>query len=262
MPHADLDLESWTALSDQAAERVAKAVGREADAEFIELRSRHYAERTTRLAMFQRRGQVLSLVPGGDVRLGYDGDRFRSTPAQAASYLADAELYALPDLHTFIDLNTTPPRSVAVPALLVATEAVVMEKLTYNAVVDALAEHGERLLTPDEWEYACGAGATTLWRWGDDCPEAYQEYSDVEPQAMWAEPNSFELVFGQDECTAEFGVMCGGDGGVLGHAGAGSFLLHLPHASAFRASDWFEWGHSPDQVLYDLAMRPAVPLQP
>jgi formylglycine-generating enzyme required for sulfatase activity len=34
----------------------------------------------------------------------------------------------------------------------------------------ALAADGLRLLTSDEWEHACGAGTSTLFRWGDDCP--------------------------------------------------------------------------------------------
>jgi hypothetical protein len=29
---------------------------------------------------------------------------------------------------------------------------------------------GLRLLTSDEWEYVCGAGSRTLFRWGDFCP--------------------------------------------------------------------------------------------
>ena len=43
--------------------------------------------------------------------------------------------------------------------------------LTTSAEVEtALAAQGLRLPTCDEWERACGAGATTLFRWGDDTP--------------------------------------------------------------------------------------------
>jgi hypothetical protein len=34
----------------------------------------------------------------------------------------------------------------------------------------SLARTGMRLPTCDEWEHACGAGASTLFRWGDDSP--------------------------------------------------------------------------------------------
>ena len=45
-----------------------------------------------------------------------------------------------------------------------------LETPSYGQVVNELAEAGQRLLIPDEWEHACGAGAATLFRWGDDCP--------------------------------------------------------------------------------------------
>jgi formylglycine-generating enzyme required for sulfatase activity len=43
-------------------------------------------------------------------------------------------------------------------------------KTTINVVKEQLREMGMRLPTCDEWEHACGGGATTLFRWGDDTP--------------------------------------------------------------------------------------------
>jgi len=255
--YSDLDLDGWMALSDERAGHVAADIARAVGAELVGLRHQQYAGRTFRLALFHRGGIEYSLVPGGEVTLGFDAERFTPTPQQAADYAEDAELYELPDLHTHLDNKTTPVRRVTLPALLVATEAVHAEELSYLDAVDILSEQGERLLTPDEWEYACGAGAPTLWRWGDDCPDHY-EYSPM--KAIWGQANLFGLVFETDERTAEHDVVCGGDGGVTSHAGAESFLLHLPHATAFREEEQANWLPAPDfadQICY----RPVIPLK-
>ncbi|MGW1061035.1 hypothetical protein [Micromonospora rubida] len=39
--------------------------------------------------------------------------------------------------------------------------------MSYDDALCEAADLGLRPATPDEWEYACGAGATTLFRWGD-----------------------------------------------------------------------------------------------
>ena len=50
------------------------------------------------------------------------------------------------------------------------TGAWLLQVPSYQQATAQLAGAGRRLLTPDEWEHACGAGATTLFRWGDACP--------------------------------------------------------------------------------------------
>jgi hypothetical protein len=44
---------------------------------------------------------------------------------------------------------------------------------TQEDIATELAAEGLRLLTFDEWEYACGAGSTTLFRWGDFSPSDF-----------------------------------------------------------------------------------------
>src|SRR5262249_32676192 len=100
-----------------------------------------------------------------------------------------------------------------------------------------------RFPTPDEWEYACAAGARTLWRWGDVCPPIPLHTRIMRTRAIplqWdlhLRPNAFGLRIGDDsyciEFTTEPGVLCGGDGGTALHSGAGHFVAWLTLASSY-----------------------------
>lgn len=220
------------------------------------------------------RGVRYSLIPGGEVCVGFDRDR----------------LVTMAPYGELIDASTSPARTADVPALLVAAEAVeagvrecppddphvasllaeyrglglgplprriewndlaraelstagavvrcwLIDRPTYDEAVADLATRGERLATPDEWEFACGAGAPTLWRWGDHVP------ADAVPLAgsdgPHREPNLFGLTVGNDpyraERTADRAVLCGGDGGTALHHSDGVPLTDwLPVATAFR----------------------------
>ncbi len=110
-----------------------------------------------------------------------------------------------------------------------------LDRPSYDDEVARLAGLGQRLLTPDEWEHACGAGAVTLFRWGDSNPGSDPWTMDAGPHR---EPNLFGLRIGQDpyceERTAVRDVVCGGDGGSAVCGGAGSFLSWLTIATAYR----------------------------
>src|ERR1051326_3062447 len=43
--------------------------------------------------------------------------------------------------------------------------------ISFDEALDELGRRGLRPATPDEWEWACAAGASTLFRWGDTTPE-------------------------------------------------------------------------------------------
>ncbi len=66
----------------------------------------------------------------------------------------------------------------------------------YDDEVERLAARQLRLPSPDEWEHACGGEASTLFRWGDDCPtDRYPVDGDDGPHRL---PNAFGLAIGQD----------------------------------------------------------------
>ena len=88
----------------------------------------------------------------------------------------------------------------------------------------------------DEWEYLCGGGADTLFRWGDHAPcDRYplgRGESDLERR-----PNAFGLTIAFDpyqfELTATPGTTRGGDGGNTVCGGAGFFVGWLILATAY-----------------------------
>jgi hypothetical protein len=103
-----------------------------------------------------------------------------------------------------------------------------------GAFENALRSDGLRLPSSDEWEWLCGAGATTLFRWGDDCPCDRYPTGKI---AVHRAPNRNGLLIAFDpyrfEMVQEADVARGGDGGGSICGGEGFFLGWLPLATAY-----------------------------
>lgn len=87
MSLADLELSEWAGFSAEQARAYCEALAAalRLSVAFKGLRIHSFAGRQFRLARFEYDGASFSLLPGGDVKLGFDPDRFRATAAQEAS---------------------------------------------------------------------------------------------------------------------------------------------------------------------------------
>jgi hypothetical protein len=332
----EITWERWTALDDAESRALANRIAGRVGAASVKVGLHEYAGRRARTAVFDVDGVAFALVPARQVRVGYDVDRFCPTADQVDSYRESAEAFGLPDdIRAYVAERTSPPRTVSVPALLVAVEAVqagltampvdepaVLRRVDellqtvaksgsampeqvewagfgrallapdgsvraawmydtpcYDDEVARLAALGRRLLTPDEWEYACGAGATSLFRWGDTYPggprspfrrdDIYTYASgDGDPWSARTgphrEPNLFGLAIGQDpyrdERTADPAVICGGDGGSMVCGGSGEFVSWLTVATAYRDADYAQFVQDEAEDLDQMLVRPAIAL--
>lgn len=135
-------------------------------------------------------------------------------------------------------------------------------QVSYDEAVDRVHRLGLRLSTPDEWEYACGAGALTLFRWGDDTPESGYPYDHR--SGPHREPNLWGLAIGQDpykhEWTTEPTIVCGGDGGTSTCGGDGFFVAWTAIATAYRNIEFGQWLNSEDGYVDELLVRPVIDL--
>ena len=105
--------------------------------------------------------------------------------------------------------------------------------IPHRHVVAFLRQHGFRLLTADEWEYACAAGSRTLFFW-----DIALQKPDITLKSWMAQRNAFGLSMVRDtyqwECVLDPSIMTGGDGGWAECGSGNRFAQTIPHASAYR----------------------------
>jgi len=260
------------------------------------------------IALFEYGGALFSLMPGGEVQIGYEADNFRPTDEQIESFQDTAEEYGIDrEIYSYVQSVTTPPRKVTISPMLVeikptkiGLEEISSEELkiqnllkefpdrsrvicngtygfdrgkdgsvaawqiiskTHEDLATELAAQGLRLLTFDEWEYACGAGSTTLFRWGDFCPSDFYPTDNRADWKLHLQPNLFGLHIAQNpydcEIISDKHTVGGGDGGCSICGGMGSFFGWLPLATAYWEPDVLEWL---DEDISGYLMRRVIPL--
>lgn len=344
MTFRDLSFREWSRMGEAEAFAAGQAIAKALPhgVTFAGLNVRSGAGRQARIARFRLpSGDAPAdfvLVPGGEVRLGFDATTFVPSAGQQDSFSESAEDYGIDQSITeFVDSQTSSPRLAHLSAMLVELEAHdignepieandplysqlrqrlrgsgriefsggelgggVMERgrdgvcrawrrrpATHANIAASLALKGMRLPTCDEWEWACGAGADTLFRWGNDCPTDFYPIGESPEQVRlrrewvrsgaegefeappaWAEherPNLFGLKIALNpyhvDVVADGPRTLGGDGGCSICGGAGFFLGWLPLATAFRNPHCHGWSE-PDANLADghCRLRRVIPL--
>jgi hypothetical protein len=265
MALVDLTLERWRTMDLPAARRVADEAARAVDGRVTAVDTVRHLGAPLHRVRIERGGQEFALIPGGRVFLGFDPDAWEPTPEQTADYARSVEAgFGFgPDLRARLALLLSPFRTADVPAVLMAVED---ENLTERPVAmpAVLAARGLRMPSPDEWEHACGAGAGTLFRWGNDCPMDRVPYDD--PTGPQSGPNAFGLHIAYDtyraKLTSDPTAVHGGDGGESVCGGYGTLLGWLPLATANRNPYMAEFVHGEEgeEMCEDFSARPVITL--
>ncbi|WP_449485504.1 hypothetical protein [Streptomyces avidinii] len=258
--------DEWRSFDLSTVRRIARETADRAGGRLVRVDAVDHLGGSLHRVFIERDGREFALIPGGPVRLGFDADAWEPTPEQAADYaesLAEGYGYGL-GLKAFLAQEMSPPRTAAPATVLMAVES---EELTESpaGMAAVLAARGLRMPSADEWEHACGAGARTLFRWGDTCP--LEEPSWGAAPGPRSEPNAFGLRIAHDSYAAEISddpaAVHGGDGGEAACGGYGNLLAWLPLATANRNTSMAEFAHGPEgeDVLDTFAVRPVLSLR-
>ncbi|MFE3600715.1 hypothetical protein [Streptomyces sp. NPDC059142] len=265
MSLADLSLDQWRLFEPAAARRVAQEAASQVDGRVVVVETVEHLGTPLHRVRIERNGQEFALIPGGPVTLGLDLGAWQPTPEQTADYAEslDQGFGYGSDLRAHLTGILSPHRSVVLATVLMAVED---ENLTEPPadVPTVLAERGLRMPSPDEWEHACGAGADTLFRWGNDCPLDRIPYGDR--TGPHQQLSGFGLRIAYDtyrtELTSDITAVHGGDGGESVCGGYGHMLAWLPLATANRNPSLAEFIYGPDgeDLCEDLSTRPVLTL--
>lgn len=262
---ADLSLDQWRAFDPSTARRTAREAADRVGGRLAAVETVEHLGAALHRARIAWRGREFALIPGGTVRLGFDLDRWEPTPGQAADYARSlAEGHGVEaDLRSHLRTLLSPPRTARLDTVLMAVEDEPLTEVPAD-MPGVLAARGLRMPSPDEWEHACGAGARTLFRWGDECPLDQVPYDAAEgPQHR---PSALGLRIAYDTYRAELSsdptAVLGGDGGESVCGGYGFLLGWLPLATANRNPHMaeFVYGEEGEDLFEDFSVRPVLAL--
>jgi hypothetical protein len=331
----ELTLESWDGMSTSEREATAKGLDRPTGFVFEAMRSFALGGQSRTIAQYRFGDALFSLVPGGEVKVGFDVDTWLPTAQETESWDWTRREWNIKDaIKERVAAATLRPRRLKVRPMLVEmhpaerqwSEALTDDPIdieirasvekslaTFRSMPASVRRHrkpdapftmhlskgafdiqaeiesestpvpltirktarfspreclgayeaaGFSMLTSAEWEYVCGGGAPTLFRWGDHAPmDRYP--TDVSPaEAEWrrqwvlsgGELERPEIPFESDwslhraanafgvimtdtpyksELLSDLGISRGGDGGTSICGGAGFFYAWLVMAMAY-----------------------------
>lgn len=265
MSLADLSLGEWRMFDLPTAQRVAGAAAARVGGRVVAVETIVHLGAPLHRVRIERAGGEFALIPGGSVELGFDLDGWQPAPEQEADYAASvAEGYGYgPDLRSHLAQVLSPRRNAVVDTVLMAVEAEALSEIPAE-MAGVLAERGLRMPTADEWEHACGVGARTLFRWGNECPLDRIPYGDSSgPQNLL---NGFGLRIAYDtystELTSDESAIHGGDGGESVCGAYGNLLGWLPLATANHNPSLVElvYGSDGEDMFDDFSTRPVLAL--
>lgn len=132
----------------------------------------------------------------------------------------------------------------------------VYEFISYDEFVNEIIKSGFRIPTEDEWEYLCGGGTRTLFRWGDsfDYDMHLYHFEEITPNKKeydLEKPNQFGISIGYDPYKYEVLMdskqfLKGGDGGCNICGGLGMVLGYLSVSTYYRDINSFELDYEED----------------
>ena len=119
--------------------------------------------------------------------------------------------------------------------------AELFEPISFDDLLKQIHNDGFSLPTEDEWEYLCGGGSRTFYRWGDSFDYDYD--SENELCSLLELPNQFGLSIAYDPYVKEVVesseyFLKGGDGGVGLCGGLCPVLAYLSTATYYRDMCW------------------------
>lgn len=219
-----LRLEVWDQLTEREARAVGEALGRclPQPWRFDGVAFHEMGDQRRFVAFFCYERDRFALIPGHEATLGYERGSFVPTGEQL-QWWEEARAEWGWKLDRLLDGCLTPLRRVTVAPFLLGTTYLGSRRTAKGVRTDN--PPGFRRVTSDEWEYACGGGSRTLFRWGDYCPPgnpaSHKEGYSVPLFTLHAEPNAFGLRFPHDTYAAERCSLVGAERGIVYRASDG-----------------------------------------